>query len=374
MRGAQLPSGLQPGQPPLPMQPSNMLGPPMPNGMPSIPGAPIQVPSSAISFASGGPPGGASSEADVRRMKIEEYKRELDAQMKSKQGAGPALNQAELPQANQGVAHALPGFENQQNQGGGPGYNKGGRGRSDITSEKQTETSEAQQKKAAYQEELRIQMEQAKAKKEAEKAKLKLEEEKYEIERKQEMEKLKQREIDELRKEGKSVDHLLEKENRAVNQEQFMTSAELAEKEKQKEQEKALEAFSRPAPVSSRKADSFKQAQIEEPIYKPFSMAEASRSRPLLPTDERDQPQLPQRPSLDGLAPPSGVMPRPAASHSSGMPPPMDLPASLGAPLGLGMPMGQGMPPPFPQGLSLLQAPTLPPQPAHQPPESSPQQ
>jgi hypothetical protein len=69
-------------------------------------------------------------------MKIEEYKRELDAQMKSKQGAGPALNQAELPQANQGVAHALPGFENQQNQGGGPGYNKGGRGRSDITSEK----------------------------------------------------------------------------------------------------------------------------------------------------------------------------------------------------------------------------------------------
>ena len=60
--------------------------PPMPGGMPPISGAPIQVPSSAISFASGGPPGAGQSEADARRIKIEEYKKDLDAQMKLKQG------------------------------------------------------------------------------------------------------------------------------------------------------------------------------------------------------------------------------------------------------------------------------------------------
>jgi len=56
-----------------------------------------------------------------------------------------------------------------------------------------------------------------------------------------------------------------------------MTSDELAERQKQKEKEKAMEAFNKPPPVESDRRESFKKAEVEEPIYKPFSMADATR-------------------------------------------------------------------------------------------------
>jgi hypothetical protein len=57
----------------------------------------MQVPQSAISLASGiqsvGSQNAGQSESEMRRMKIEDYRRDLDAQMKEKQGVKVPLSQ-----------------------------------------------------------------------------------------------------------------------------------------------------------------------------------------------------------------------------------------------------------------------------------------
>lgn len=109
------------------------------------------------------------------------------------------------------VQHALPGQDDKPSTA----FNQGGRNRSDITSEKRSETDNELRKKQAYQEELRVQMEQAKAKKEAEKLRQKREDEEFERQIQQERDKLDQRERAEMKKEGKKVDD--EKPQKKIN-------------------------------------------------------------------------------------------------------------------------------------------------------------
>lgn len=118
------------------------------------------------------------SAADLQRQKREEYKHQLDAQMKQKEFIDGAKVKQEVDTQNafqkqlpgSSVQHALP----QENPAAAEDSAKSrvvARSRTDITSEKQQATEAEQIKKAAYQEELRLQMEQQQKKKEEEKAK-----------------------------------------------------------------------------------------------------------------------------------------------------------------------------------------------------------
>ena len=197
---------------------------------------------------------------------MEEYKRELEAQIKLKEGQTKQVPEATervhtaQTAGQQVIAHALPG---QEPDGQLPqAYNQ--RGRTDITSEKPTESDGEMQKRMAYQEELRQQMEQQKRKKEEEKMKLKMEDEKLERELDQQRQKLFDKERNELVKEGRQ-DIAADKPKKAIDNRQFMTSEELAEENKRLAAQQAQ-------PVQQIQEPPQQQQDPEPPVYKPFQI------------------------------------------------------------------------------------------------------
>lgn len=178
-----LPSFPPPSQLPPSMMP-NMPPPPHPADMPSS-----LTSGMAPSFPSDFPPamsqpGQGPSEAEIQKLKKEEYRRELESQIKRKEALDHEKFKVEPPKnfekpAYEVISHALP-MEPSEPTAFGAGSRASRR--TDITTEKKEASDLEKEKQLAYKEELRLQMEQQKAKKEAEKAKLKMEEERIEKE------------------------------------------------------------------------------------------------------------------------------------------------------------------------------------------------